>query len=47
MAYNVQKHVVVDSVEDAEKLITDYEILTTNKYTVFRRNKGFTDDVNG
>ena len=38
--------VVVDTVEEAEKIITDHEIQTTNRYTVFRRNKGFTDDIN-
>ena len=47
MAYNFQKHVVVDTVEEAEKIITDHEIQTTNRYKVFRRNKGFTDYING
>ncbi|XP_065939419.1 calcium-responsive transcription factor-like [Magallana gigas] len=34
-------HVVVASLEDAEKRINEFEVETVTSFTVFRRNKGF------
>ncbi|XP_062603784.1 calcium-responsive transcription factor-like [Saccostrea cucullata] len=40
-------HVVVTSLDDAEKRITDFEVETVTTFTIFRRNKGFRKDING
>lgn len=34
-------HVVVASLEDAEKRLNEFEVETVTSFTVFRRNKGF------
>ncbi|XP_061182399.1 uncharacterized protein LOC133190730 [Saccostrea echinata] len=39
-------HVVVTSLEDAEKRINDFQVETVTSFTVFRRNKGFREDIN-
>jgi hypothetical protein len=38
------QHLVVDSVTDAEKTVTEFEVKTLSRYTIFKRNKGFSDD---
>lgn len=45
MTYNERRHAVVKSVEEAEKLVNQFEIETVTKYTIFRRNKEFTKDL--
>ncbi|XP_056009971.1 uncharacterized protein LOC125679921 isoform X2 [Ostrea edulis] len=39
------KYVVVNMVEEAEKLVTKFEIDTVTKFTIFSRNKGFSHDL--
>lgn len=40
-------HVVVASLEDAEKRINEFEVETVTSFTVFRRNKGFREVFSG
>lgn len=40
-----KRHVVAKSVEEAEKLIKEFEVETLSKFTIFRRNKGFSKDL--
>lgn len=44
--YNL-KHVVVNTVEEAERLVTEFEIQSVTKFTIFWRNKGFSSDHGG
>lgn len=41
------KHVVVNTVEEAERLVTEFEIQSVTKFTIFRRNKGFSSGHGG
>ena len=41
------KHLVAASVEKADEIISDFEVESVAKFTVFRRNKGFSADQNG
>lgn len=40
-----KRHVVAKSVEEAEKLIKEFEVEMLSKFTIFRRNKGFSKDL--
>lgn len=38
-------HEVAKSVEEAEKHFTEFKVETLTKFTIFRRNKGFSKDL--